>query len=133
MFRFCKREKPSTKTRITLIDTIILINKELSAFTLTVTMCIVNGPGTVRGSIQRGDAEGEQPCTNDVVCCPHKPEVLKGHHLGGGDLKGRHIQGGTVSIDGLLQHPTLGHPVGAGRPLVIGGRKGLLIFHSAQQ
>jgi hypothetical protein len=40
MFRFCKREKPSTKTRITLIDTIMLINKELSTFTLTVTRCI---------------------------------------------------------------------------------------------
>jgi hypothetical protein len=34
MFRFCKRKKPSNKTRITLIDTIILINKELSTFTL---------------------------------------------------------------------------------------------------
>jgi hypothetical protein len=40
MFRFCKREKPSTKTRITLIDTIILMNKELSPFTLTVIRCI---------------------------------------------------------------------------------------------
>jgi hypothetical protein len=40
MFRFCKREKPSTKTRITLIDTLILINKELSTLTLTVTRCI---------------------------------------------------------------------------------------------
>jgi hypothetical protein len=40
MFRFCKREKPSTKTRITLIDTIMLINKELSTFTSTVTRCI---------------------------------------------------------------------------------------------
>jgi hypothetical protein len=35
-----KREKPSTTTRITLIDTLILINKELSTFTLTVTRCI---------------------------------------------------------------------------------------------
>jgi hypothetical protein len=44
MFRFCKREKPSTKTRITLIDTIILINKELSTFTLTETRCIGQFP-----------------------------------------------------------------------------------------
>jgi hypothetical protein len=40
MFRFCKREKHSNKTRITLIDTLILINKELSTFTLRVTRCI---------------------------------------------------------------------------------------------
>jgi hypothetical protein len=40
MFRFCKRDKPTTKIRITLIDIIILINKELSTFTLTVTKCI---------------------------------------------------------------------------------------------
>jgi hypothetical protein len=43
MFKFCMREKPSTKTRITLIDKIILINKELSTFTVTVTRCIWNG------------------------------------------------------------------------------------------
>jgi hypothetical protein len=40
MFRFCKREKHSTKTRIILKETIILINIELSTFTLTVTRCI---------------------------------------------------------------------------------------------
>jgi hypothetical protein len=40
MFRFCKRDKPLTKTRITLTDTIMLINKKLSTFTLTVTRCI---------------------------------------------------------------------------------------------
>jgi hypothetical protein len=44
MFRFCKREKPSTKTTITLIDTIILINKELSTFTLTVTRFTGHAP-----------------------------------------------------------------------------------------
>jgi hypothetical protein len=44
MFRFCKREKPLTKTRITLIEIIILINKELSTFILTVTSCIWQVP-----------------------------------------------------------------------------------------
>jgi hypothetical protein len=47
-----------------------------------------HGPGMGRGGIPGGDAEGEHPCTNSVVCSTHKPEVFEGCHLGGVTLKG---------------------------------------------
>jgi hypothetical protein len=36
-----------------------------------------HGPGMRGGGFGGGDAEGEQPRTNVVVRCPHKPEVLE--------------------------------------------------------
>jgi hypothetical protein len=69
MFRFCKREKPSTKTRITLIDTLILINKELSTFTLTVSRCIgqINKDVSIAKKNQRKIMRAKERDRHDIL------------------------------------------------------------------
>jgi hypothetical protein len=45
----------------------------------------------------------------------------------------RYTQGGTVSIDGLMQHISLRDSVRACRPLVVSVREGLVVVHPAHE
>jgi hypothetical protein len=78
-----------------------------------------HGSGMRGRGVCWGDAEWEEARAYVKVGRPCQMKLLNGHHLGGCHFKGRDSQHSTGGLNGLLEHPSLGHSLHLGRPLLV--------------